>query len=366
MLPAPEEDNSEFFIDEEEASKIEDGTEHPTTTHTQTPSAADKRGASQDEDTTASILEADKKAACVRNGTDIDRAARGSSKSQRQKTVDGNDRSLDDASEVDSEMDDSSDLFKRPLDRVEEEDPDLEGPNWSKPQGRKKCKPRAPSDGQQSKPRSRLPYQMLVGGVFAIKREHFLKVNGFSNLYWGWGGEDDDMAYRINHKHMKIIRPPASVARYTMIKHIHRPNHRTISGRASGSLWTRGDVCAHALRTPPRFAAPDLADRDRTNRTQSPKGSCAARNGTELVEPAASGPGCKIDRHSYNLFRSYPRCRMALVRMAWYRMNRDGLSTAKYRVVAKQELPLYTHVLVDIGHNHKWHFSGSHKLIINL
>ncbi|CAN7950391.1 unnamed protein product [Ixodes persulcatus] len=57
---------------------------------------------------------------------------------------------------------------------------------------------------------------------------------------------------------------------------------------------------------------------------------------------------------------------MALVRMAWYRMNRDGLSTAKYRVVAKQELPLYTHVLVDIGHNHKWHFSGSHKLIINL
>ncbi|EEC06029.1 beta-1,4-galactosyltransferase, putative [Ixodes scapularis] len=69
----------------------------------------------------------------------------------------------------------------------------------------------------------RLPYQMLVGGVFAIKREHFLKVNGFSNLYWGWGGEDDDMAYRINHKHMKIIRPPASVARYTMIKHIHRP-----------------------------------------------------------------------------------------------------------------------------------------------
>lgn len=43
---------------------------------------------------------------------------------------------------------------------------------------------------------TRLPYQMLVGGVFAIKREHFLKVNGFSNLYWGWGGEDDDMAYR--------------------------------------------------------------------------------------------------------------------------------------------------------------------------
>ncbi|XP_077488344.1 uncharacterized protein LOC144099125 [Amblyomma americanum] len=132
-----------------------------------------------------------------------------------------------------------------------------------------------------------LPYQMLVGGVLAIKREHFLKVNGFSNLYWGWGGEDDDMAYRIKHKNLKIIRPPASVARYTMIKHHQRP--------------------------------------------ESPN-----------------------------------NIRMALVRMAWYRMNRDGLSTAKYRLVSKQVLPLYTHLLVDIGHNHKWHFSSSQKLIINL
>ncbi|KAM7298314.1 uncharacterized protein ISCGN_018916 [Ixodes scapularis] len=102
---------------------------------------ADKRDASQDEDTTATILEADKTAACVGNGTDIVKAAPGSSKSQRQKTVDGNDLSFDDATEVDSEMGDSSDPSKRPLDRVKEEDPDLEGPDWSKPQGREKRKP---------------------------------------------------------------------------------------------------------------------------------------------------------------------------------------------------------------------------------
>ncbi|KAH7964278.1 hypothetical protein HPB51_027483 [Rhipicephalus microplus] len=58
--------------------------------------------------------------------------------------------------------------------------------------------------------------------------------------------------------------------------------------------------------------------------------------------------------------------RMALVRMAWYCMNKDGLSTAKYRLVSKQVLPLYTHLLVDIGQNLKWHFSSSQKLIINL
>ena len=44
--------------------------------------------------------------------------------------------------------------------------------------------------------RFRLPYLQLVGGVFSIRREHFQKVNGYSNLYWGWGAEDDDMYLR--------------------------------------------------------------------------------------------------------------------------------------------------------------------------
>lgn len=42
-----------------------------------------------------------------------------------------------------------------------------------------------------------LPYNYLVGGVFAISKEHLIQVNGYSNLYWGWGAEDDDMAHRF-------------------------------------------------------------------------------------------------------------------------------------------------------------------------
>ncbi|GFR29405.1 beta-1,4-N-acetylgalactosaminyltransferase bre-4 [Trichonephila clavata] len=68
-----------------------------------------------------------------------------------------------------------------------------------------------------------LPYTLLVGGVFSIRLEHFLAVNGYSNLYWGWGGEDDDMAYRIKYRKLEIIRPPETIARYSMIKHDHRP-----------------------------------------------------------------------------------------------------------------------------------------------
>jgi beta-1,4-galactosyltransferase 1 len=41
-----------------------------------------------------------------------------------------------------------------------------------------------------------LAYQELVGGVLNMRTEHFQRVNGYSNLYWGWGAEDDDMAYR--------------------------------------------------------------------------------------------------------------------------------------------------------------------------
>ena len=38
-------------------------------------------------------------------------------------------------------------------------------------------------------------------------------------MFWGWGGEDDDMSKRISHHKMKIIRYQNSIARYKMIKH---------------------------------------------------------------------------------------------------------------------------------------------------
>lgn len=42
----------------------------------------------------------------------------------------------------------------------------------------------------------RLPYSMYFGGVIALTPLHYLKMNGFPNNYWGWGGEDDDIAFR--------------------------------------------------------------------------------------------------------------------------------------------------------------------------
>ncbi|KAF7251150.1 Beta-1,4-galactosyltransferase 4 [Varanus komodoensis] len=65
----------------------------------------------------------------------------------------------------------------------------------------------------------RLRYQGYFGGVTALTREQFSKVNGFSNNYWGWGGEDDDLRIRVELQKMKVIRPSPSVAKYTMIFH---------------------------------------------------------------------------------------------------------------------------------------------------
>lgn len=48
----------------------------------------------------------------------------------------------------------------------------------------------------------KLPYNELFGGVTVFNRESFLKINGYSNEYWGWGGEDDDVYKRC--KIMKI------------------------------------------------------------------------------------------------------------------------------------------------------------------
>lgn len=39
-------------------------------------------------------------------------------------------------------------------------------------------------------------YEELIGGVLNVPREDFIRVNGHSNLYWGWGAEDDDLYYR--------------------------------------------------------------------------------------------------------------------------------------------------------------------------
>ena len=52
-----------------------------------------------------------------------------------------------------------------------------------------------------------------------MKTTLFRNLNGFSNQFWGWGGEDDDMYLRIKKLRMAVERRDARLARYTMIRH---------------------------------------------------------------------------------------------------------------------------------------------------
>ena len=59
-----------------------------------------------------------------------------------------------------------------------------------------------------------LPYKDLFGGVSAISTEHFNLINGFSNQFWGWGGEDDDMSRRVRDNKLSITRYKPEIARW--------------------------------------------------------------------------------------------------------------------------------------------------------
>ena len=51
-------------------------------------------------------------------------------------------------------------------------------------------------------------YGEIFGGVTSLTVSQMITVNGFSNDYWGWGGEDDDMSQRIRRgAGLKIERP---------------------------------------------------------------------------------------------------------------------------------------------------------------
>jgi len=45
-----------------------------------------------------------------------------------------------------------------------------------------------------------LKYQEYFGGCILFTKEHYEKINGYSNGYWNWGMEDDDILYRVKQK----------------------------------------------------------------------------------------------------------------------------------------------------------------------
>lgn len=62
----------------------------------------------------------------------------------------------------------------------------------------------------------KMPYPDYFGGVNVFPSKIFEAIDGFSNDFWGWGAEDDDLLRRCGG--YDIVRPEA---RFKSLKHQH-------------------------------------------------------------------------------------------------------------------------------------------------
>ncbi len=94
----------------------------------------------------------------------------------------------------------------------------------------------------------KLLYPKLFGGVTAFTTDDFIGANGYPNVYWGWGGEDDDMYLRVIKKLRKtIIRYPIDIARYKMIHLYHRSARENLYRRKI--LYSQYDYSLDGINT---------------------------------------------------------------------------------------------------------------------
>ncbi|XP_046578666.1 beta-1,4-N-acetylgalactosaminyltransferase bre-4-like [Haliotis rubra] len=65
----------------------------------------------------------------------------------------------------------------------------------------------------------RVPQPLAFGGVVSLKTDVFQRVNGYSNVYFDWGGEDDDLYYRIRKRGYRVVRYPMNASMYKDLGH---------------------------------------------------------------------------------------------------------------------------------------------------
>lgn len=66
-----------------------------------------------------------------------------------------------------------------------------------------------------------MPSYILVGGIIAFTKMQFELINGYSNMFFLWGGEDDDVYRRLVEAGCIIERPPDPIGSLTTFSHTH-------------------------------------------------------------------------------------------------------------------------------------------------
>ncbi|XP_065180563.1 beta-1,4-N-acetylgalactosaminyltransferase bre-4-like [Sycon ciliatum] len=74
--------------------------------------------------------------------------------------------------------------------------------------------------------------QMADGGVNLLPSDVYWSANGFSNRFYGWGGEDNDLKTRLQAIRTDFVRRDKSVGRYSTLK---KGNFK--SGKLADNRW---------------------------------------------------------------------------------------------------------------------------------
>lgn len=74
----------------------------------------------------------------------------------------------------------------------------------------------------------KMPHDKYFGGVIAFNRADFEKINGYSNQFWGWGGEDDSLYYSVlahglevgrrEHRYLSLPHPKDNPIGFNPVK----------------------------------------------------------------------------------------------------------------------------------------------------
>ncbi len=92
----------------------------------------------------------------------------------------------------------------------------------------------------------RLPYANYLGGVLITTVVAFETINGFSNGYWGWDGEDDDLfmrfwlagvpIQRLSGKYRSLPHPRAAPADANYVRHDRILNRAVLPLKGDGPV----------------------------------------------------------------------------------------------------------------------------------
>ncbi|XP_062515389.1 beta-1,4-galactosyltransferase 7-like isoform X3 [Corticium candelabrum] len=72
----------------------------------------------------------------------------------------------------------------------------------------------------------RYHYATFVGGILLLTGKHFEMLNGLSNLFWGWGREDDEFYLRMKEAGLKVGKPVNITTGLLTFKHLHDEKRR--------------------------------------------------------------------------------------------------------------------------------------------